>query len=302
MNSFFRRLLFLCLIGSSTAKAQELNVTVNVNFQKIGGADQQLYQAMQTSIMEFINTRKWTDDVFQEQERIIGSITIMLDERLSANQFKATAQIQSTRPVFNSGYTTVLINQTDPDWVFEYVEFQPMDFEINTHLNNLTSLVAYYVYMMLGFDYDSFSPLGGTVFFQKAQQIVVNAQNAVEPGWRQSQSLRNRYWFVENVLNADFQGFRDGLYLYHREGLDQMSKPDNMMEARKKTTEAITKMHTVHKRKPGSMLQQLYLKGKQAEIIGIYGKALPAEKANVINLLSEIDPPNILQYQKINTP
>lgn len=295
-------LVFVCLFSIGASHAQELNVTVNVNFQKIGGADQQLYQAMQTSIMEFINTRKWTDDVFQEQERIVGSITIMLDERLSANQFKATAQIQSTRPVYNSGYTTVLINQTDPDWVFEYVEFQPMDFEINTHLNNLTSLVAYYVYMMLGFDYDSFSPLGGTEFFQKAQQIVVNAQNAVEPGWRQSQSLRNRYWFVENVLNADFQGFRDGLYLYHREGLDQMSRPDNMMEARKKTTEAITKMHVVHKRKPGSMLQQLYLKGKQSEIIGIYSKASPAEKATVINMLSEIDPPNILQYQKINSP
>ncbi len=295
-------LVSLCLFSFGTSRAQELNVTVNVNFQKIGGADQQLYQAMQTSIMEFINTRKWTDDVFQEQERIIGTITIMLDERLSANQFKATAQIQSTRPVYNSGYTTVLINQTDPDWVFEYVEFQPMDFEINTHLSNLTSLVAYYVYMMLGFDYDSFSLLGGAEFFQKAQQIVVNAQNAVEPGWRQSQSLRNRYWFVENVLNTDFQGFREGLYLYHREGLDQMSRPDNMMEARKKTTEAITKMHVVHKRKPGSMLQQLYLKGKQTEIIGIYSKALPAEKATVINMLSEIDPPNILQYQKINSP
>lgn len=294
--------LFVILFGIQESQGQELNCTVNVNFSKIGGADQQLYQAMQTSIMEFMNTRKWTNDIFQEQERIVSNITIMLDERVSTNQFKATVQIQSVRPVFNSGYTSVLLNHTDPDWVFEYIEFQPLEYNENTFLNNLSSLLAYYAYTIIGLDYDSFSELGGTAFHQQAQQVVINAQNAIEPGWRQNQNLRNRYWFNENLLNNAFKPFRESIYTYHYHGLDAMHRSENVIEARKKITDAITKMHNVHKSKPGSMVQQVYLTGKLTEIVGIYSKAQAAEKSNVLTMLSEIDPPNILQYQRINNP
>ncbi|MDP2187775.1 MAG: DUF4835 family protein [Sphingobacteriaceae bacterium] len=295
-------LFFAVFFSLSGTKAQELQATVNVNFNKIGGADQQLYQAMQTTISEFLNTRKWTEDIFQQQERIVCNITIMLEERISTNQFKATVQIQSTRPVYNSGYNAVMLNHTDPDWVFEYVEFQPLEFNDNSFLNNLSSLLAFYAFTIIGLDYDSFSLLGGTEFHQRAQQVVVNAQNAVEPGWRQNQNLRNRYWLNENLLNSAFKPFRESLYFYHRLGLDIMHRSENMIEARKQITSAITKMHNVHKTKPGSMLQQVYLNGKLTEIIGIYSKATPAEKSNVLTMLSEIDPPNILQYQKINSP
>lgn len=295
-------LWLVSLLGFSSLQAQELNCQVTVNFSKIGGADQQFYQSMENTIREFVNTRKWTNDVFQEQERIVSSITIMLDERVSTNLFKATVQIQSSRPVYNSGYNSILLNHTDPDWTFEFVEFQPLEFNENTHLNNLSSLLAYYVYIILGFDYDSFSMLGGTEHFQRAQQIVINAQNAPEPGWRQNQGLRNRFWLSENLLNQSFKPFREGLYVYHRQGLDVMSKPDNMIEARKKTTEALTKMHQVHRSKPGSMLQQVYLAGKISEVVGIYSKAQPAEKSNVVTMLTDIDPSNLLQYQKINNP
>lgn len=299
-----KAIIFLSLLCSGfiqRIQAQELNCQVTVNFSRIGGADQQFYRSMETTIREFLNTRRWTSDVYQEQERIVCNITIMLEERVSTNQFKATTTIQSTRPTFNSGYSSVLLNHTDPDWVFEYVEFQPLEFNENAHLNNLSSLLAYYVYTILGLDYDSFSMLGGSEYHQRAQQIVINAQNAPEPGWRQNQNLRNRYWLNENLVNQSFKGFREGLYIYHRQGLDVMSKPDNMIEARKKTTEAITKMHQVHKSKPGSMLQQVYLAGKMTELIGIYSKAQPAEKSAVVTMLSEIDPSNLLQYQKINT-
>ena len=295
-------LLTALLLWVSAVKAQELQATVNVNFSKIGGADQQLYQAMQTSIMEFLNTRKWTEDIFQQQERIVCNITILLEERISANQFKATVQIQSTRPVYNSGYNAVMLNHTDPDWVFEYVEFQPLEFNDNSFLNNLSSLLAFYAFTIIGLDYDSFSLLGGTEFHQRAQQVVVNAQNAIEPGWRQNQNLRNRYWLNENLLNSAFKPFRESLYFYHRLGLDIMHRSDNMIEARRQITIALTKMHNVHKSKPGSMLQQVYLNGKLTEIIGVFSKATPAEKSNVLTMLSEIDPPNILQYQKINSP
>ncbi len=300
MKKAFSFLLFLVFGFSHALQAQELNCAVTVNYSRIGGADQQFYQAMETTIREFLNTRRWTTDVYQEQERIVCNITIMLEERVSTNQFKATTTIQSTRPVHNSGYSSVLLNHTDPDWVFEYVEFQPLEFNENSHLNNLSSLLAFYVYTILGLDYDSFSMLGGTPFHQRAQQIVINAQNAPEPGWRQNQNLRNRYWLNENLNSQSFKGFREGLYIYHRQGLDVMSKPDNMIEARKKTTEAITKMHQVHKSKPGSMLQQVYLAGKMTELLGLYSKAQPAEKSSVVTMLSEIDPSNILQYQKIN--
>lgn len=295
-------LLTALLLWASAVKAQELQATVNVNFSKIGGADQQLYQAMQTSIMEFLNTRKWTEDIFQQQERIVCNITILLEERISANQFKATVQIQSTRPVYNSGYNAVMLNHTDPDWVFEYVEFQPLEFNDNSFLNNLSSLLAFYAFTIIGLDYDSFSLLGGTEFHQRAQQVVVNAQNAIEPGWRQNQNLRNRYWLNENLLNSAFKPFRESLYFYHRLGLDIMHRSENMIEARRQITIALTKMHNVHKSKPGSMLQQVYLNGKLTEIVGVFSKATPAEKSNVLTMLSEIDPPNILQYQKINSP
>jgi len=303
MKSILKYCLWLVFqFALSKSYAQELNCQVTVNFSKIGGADQQFYQSMENTIREFLNTRKWTNDVFQEQERIVSSITIMLDERISTNQFKATVQIQSSRPVYHSGYNSVLVNHTDPDWTFEFVEFQPLEFNENTHLNNLSSLLAFYVYIILGFDYDSFSMLGGTEYFQKAQQIVINAQNAPEPGWRQNQNLRNRFWLTENLLNQSFKPFREGVYTYHRQGLDIMSKPDNMIEARKKTTEAISKMHQVHRAKPGSMLQQVYLAGKISELVGIYSKAQPAEKSNVVTMLGDIDPSNMLQYQKINNP
>lgn len=295
-------LLTAIFFWGSAVKAQELQATVNVNFSKIGGADQQLYQAMQTSIMEFLNTRKWTEDIFQQQERIVCNITILLEERVSANQFKATVQIQSTRPVYNSGYNAVMLNHTDPDWVFEYIEFQPLEFNDNSFLNNLSSLLAFYAFTIIGLDYDSFSLLGGSEFHQRAEQVVVNAQNAIEPGWRQNQNLRNRYWLNENLLNSAFKPFRESLYFYHRLGLDIMHRSENIIEARKQITIALTKMHNVHKSKPGSMVQQVYLNGKLTEIVGIYSKATPAEKSNVLTMLSEIDPPNILQYQKINSP
>jgi hypothetical protein len=169
-------------------------------------------------------------------------------------------------------------------------------------LNNLSSLLAFYAFTIIGLDYDSFSLLGGTEFHQRAQQVVVNAQNAIEPGWRQNQNLRNRYWLNENLLNSAFKPFRESLYFYHRLGLDIMHRSENMIEARRQITIALTKMHNVHKSKPGSMLQQVYLNGKLTEIIGVFSKATPAEKSNVLTMLSEIDPPNILQYQKINSP
>lgn len=291
--------LFLLYGLMPSAHAQELNFRVTVNYAQIGGSDQQFFTNMETVIREFLNNRRWTNDVFLEQERISGNLTIIIEQRPSTNQFVAKAQIQAVRPVYNAAYSSVLLNHTDPDWTFVFNDFEPLEFNETTHLNNLSSLLAYYVYIVLGLDYDSFALLGGNEMYQRAQTVLQNAQNAPEPGWKQGQSLRNRFWLLDNLTSNPFKPFREGLYQYHRLGLDGMHRMEKVVDCRKEITAAIQKMHTVHKQKPGSMLQQVYLAGKITELIGIYSKATPEEKSNVLTMLSEIDPSNILQYQKI---
>jgi len=296
------KLILLLLLSPISLFAQELNCRVTVNFAQIGGSDQQFFTNMENTIRDFLNTRRWTNDVFLEQERISCNITIILEQRPSTNQFIAKAQIQAVRPVFNASYSSVLINHTDPDWTFVFNDFEPLEFNETTHLNNLSSLLAYYVYIILGMDYDSFAPMGGTEMFQRAQTVLQNAQNAPEPGWKQGQNLRNRFWLLDNMISPPFRPFRESIYIYHMKGLDGMHKMEKVPDCRKEITNAIKKMHEVHRQKPGSMAQQIYLAAKVTEIIGIYSKATPEEKSTILTMLSEIDPSNILQYQKITSP
>ena len=288
------------LLGGVSAQAQELNCQISVNPGRVGGADQQFYANMQQALTTFVNGQKWTEDVFSFQERIQCSINIMLDERITGNQFKATVQIQSSRPVYNSSYSTVVFNYTDPDWIFEYNEFQPMEFNPNQHGTNLMALIAFYANLIVGLDYNTFGKESGMVYLRRAQQIVLNAQNAVEIGWRQNQSLRNRYWLAELLNNPAYKPFHASLYEYHRQGLDQMYKPERIIEARRKMLGAIEKLYEVNRNKPGGMLIPLYLKGKQPEIIGFCAKALPAEKAKVVEQLVAMDPINQAEYNRIN--
>jgi len=304
----FRQLLNLGLVvyllwvlGWNSAYAQELNCQISVNPGKVGGADQQFYANMQQALTTFVNGQKWTADEYQFQERINCSINIMLDERISGNTFKATAQIQSSRPVYNSTYTTVIFNYTDPDWQFEYNEAQAMEFNENAHTSNLLSMLAFYANLIIGLDYNTFGKESGTPYLRKAQQIVLNAQNAIELGWRLNQSLRNRYWLSELLNNSAYKPFHQGLYEYHRQGLDQMHKPERVIDARRKMLGAIEKIHDVNRNKPGGMLIPLYLKAKLPEIIGFCSKALPAEKAKVVEQLIAMDPLNQAEYNRINT-
>lgn len=295
--------LLVCLMAlpwNPPILAQELNCQISVNPGKVGGADQQFYANMQQALTTFVNGQKWTSDEFQFQERINCSISIILDERISGNTFKATAQIQSSRPVYNSAYTTVIFNYTDPDWQFEYNESQAMEFNENAHTSNLLSMLAFYANLLIGLDYNTFGRESGTPYLRKAQQIVLNAQNAIEVGWRQNQSLRNRYWLSELLNNSAYKPFHQGLYEYHRQGLDQMHKPERVVDARRKMLGAIEKIHDVNRNKPGGMLIPLYLKAKTPEIIGFCSKALPAEKAKVVEQLIAMDPLNQAEYNRIN--
>src|SRR5688572_929103 len=185
--------------------AQEINCQVTVNSSQIQESNKTIFETLQRQLSEFVNSRKWTNDVFLNQERIECNILINITERVSTDQFKATMSLQARRPVFNTSYYSALINHQDNDFAFSYVQDQVLEFDENSVSNNLTGVIAYYVYTILGFDYDSFSPEGGTPYFGKAQNIVNNAQGLQERGWKAFESQRNRYWLSENLLNVQFR-------------------------------------------------------------------------------------------------
>jgi hypothetical protein len=258
---------------------------------------------MQRDLFEFMNNTVWTNHVFSYSERIDCNILINLNDQLSADEFRGTIQIQLSRPVFNTTYKSTMLNFIDNNFQFRYVEFQPLLFDPNSNRSNLVSVLAYYTYMVLGFDYDTFSPLGGTEFFQMAEKIVTNSQNAPEPGWKpyDGSRNRNRYWLVKNVLDKEYEGVRQFLYDYNMNGLDKMES--RITEARTSMVESLKLMQEVFRKKPDPFmyLVQVVMEAKADELINIFSAAFPEEKSRVVQILTEIDPANKAKYEKINT-
>lgn len=280
-----------------TVYAQELNCTINVLSPQVQNTDKKIFQTLQQAIYEFMNNTKWTGDKYLNQERIECTIVITVSERVSNDEFKASIQVQSRRPVYKASYNSAVFNYNDNDFQFKYVEFQPLEFNESGSNANLTAVLAYYAYMILGIDYDTFSSSGGAVYFSKAQTIVNNMQNAQEKGWRAFEDTKNRYWLAENMTNPAFKPFHQMMYVYHRKGLDLMaSKKD---EALVSITESIEQLMQVHQEKPGSVLLQTLFYAKADEIVNIYSGAFPDQKVRVINTLNEIDPANSTKYNRI---
>ena len=291
--------IFFCTI-TTWVSAQEFNCTVQVLSQQVQGTDNRVFQTLETALFEFMNNTKWTSDAFTIDERIECSIMINVTKRVSNDEFEGTISVQSRRPVYNTSYPSVMFNHTDNDLTFRYLEYQPLEFSINAFNSNLTSVLAYYAYMIIGLDYDSFSLQGGSPYFQKAQTIVANAQSTAgseEKGWKAHTSLKNRYWYVENMMNLTFEPIRTANYVIHRKGLDMMSQ--NIEEARGEVLKAIEGLKTIHKIKPTSFNMQIFFNAKADEIVNIFSKAMPAQKQKAVQILSEIDPGNITKYQKI---
>jgi hypothetical protein len=286
---------------AATASAQELNCRISVVSPQVQGTNKRVFESMQKDLYEFINNRKWTDNVFSVDERIECNILINISEQISSDEFKGSLQVQCNRPVFNTNYNSVLLNYKDNDIHFRYVEFQPMEFNENSHLSNLTSIVAYYIYIILGLDYDTFSPQGGTLYFQKAEKIVQNAQSAVETGWKAFESQKNRYWLVENILNSKYGPVRDFYYTYHREGMDILA--EKQAEARSIIAESLKLLQKVYREKPSPFMNylQIVFDAKSDEFVNIFSESFPDEKAQVVNLLKESDPANAAKYQRIMT-
>jgi len=274
---------------------------VQVLTQQIQGTNKQVFQTLQTSIYEFMNNTSWTNHVFETDERIECTMLFNIKEQVSVDEFKGTLQIQSRRPVFNSSFNSVVLNYVDNDIQFKYVEFQPLEFSETSHLSNLTSILAFYAYVIIGMDYDTYSFEGGTPFFEVAEKIVNNAQNTPERGWRamESTSRKNRYWLINNILNEDFSLLREFVYKYHRLGLDIMHEKTN--EARASISEYLRLLQQISREKPDPFMYylQVVLDAKTDELVNIFKESFQEEKTRVYALLNEIDPSHGNKYEQI---
>lgn len=285
------------LMVAGRMHAQELNCQVQINSQQIAINDNTVFEAMQRSVYEFMNTRRWTNDKFRPSERIDCSILIQINKRISTDTYEATFQISSSRPIYGSTYSSPLFRYQDESIVFKYLQFDVLDFSMNAYLSELTSILGYYAYVILAMDYDSYSLYGGQEYWQKAQQIVSNAQTSGQGGWLSFSSRTNRYWLVQNSLNERFKPLRDCVYMYHRQGFDQMS--ENVQKGRGAVFEALKLSQKVHKAEPNSFNVRLFYTAKNDEIIKLFSKAEASEKNELITLLETVDPANANKYGAI---
>ena len=302
-NQKYKIFLWLCclfLLIAASVNAQELRCNISLNTTQVQGSNRSITEALQTALYEFVNMRVWTNHVYTTEERIECNMMLNITS-LAGSEFSGTISVQSRRPVYNSGYSTTLINFQDRELKFTYVEGQPLEFSDVAHLSNLTSIIAFYVYIILGLDYDSFSLNGGTPYFQKAETIVTNAQQSSERGWKAYEgNYRNRYWLAQNLLDDRYRGVREFTYKYYRLGLDRMSSRPN--EARTDMADYLKLLQDVYRRKPDPylFLLQIVFDAKSSEWIDVFSNGTPDEKTRVVRLLKEIDPSNISKYDRIN--
>lgn len=294
-------LLLLFSFSVIPAEAQELKCNVQVVSQQIQGTNKQVYRTLQDAIYEFMNNKVWTNNVYGIEERIECNLLLNIQEQLSADEFKGTLQVQSRRPAFNTNFNTVMLNFMDNDLQFRYIEFQTLEFDPRSHMSNLTSILAYYAYIILGLDYDSFSYEGGTPYFLAAEKIVDNAQNVQENGWKpfENTSHKNRFWLVKDLIDEDYSPIREFNYRYHRLGMDVMDA--KVVEARTEVTNAMELLQNVYRKKPDPFMipVKMIFDSKADEFINIFSEAYTDEKNRIYSMLVEIDQANANKYKSI---
>lgn len=287
-------LLAFCFAVQSL-HSQELQAKVTVLATRITSTvDKKIFATLQTQLNNLMNNRKWTNDQFQQNEKIECSFILNLESIVEPNVYKATLTVQTARPVYNSAYQSALVNYLDADVAFKYVEFQPIEFNesrvqgTDAQVANLPALFAYYAYMIIGLDYDSFSPKGGDFYYRKAQNIINNAPEGKSlTGWRVFDGLRNRYWLNENLISTRFNVIHDIIYSYYRLGLDKFY--DNETEGRKNMLQTLTQLQAFNKENANTMILQFFMQGKSQELIGVFKKGTGEERARAVELLNELD-------------
>lgn len=299
MHKYLLSLTLFILTGIPSF-AQEILCNVKIIDNQIQLTDKRIFRTLEQAIAEFINNRQWTAEKVQPNERIECNLQIILSSYdVKTNHFIGTMQVISRRPVFGTSYNTTLLNILDENIEFDFAEFQPMNFNENSYSSNLTSLLGFYSYYIIGLDYDSFGLLGGTPYFNKALQIANNAQQGSGlAGWQPfERNLRSRYNLIDNILNERFRPIREAYYKYHREGMDQLSK--NPEAARKQIMASLELVKKVFKIAPNTVMLILFFEAKSDELVNIYKNAPATEKPKAIDLLSEINVSNVSKYEKI---
>ena len=277
-------------------RAQELNCKVNVNTDQIQGTNQTVFTALQEALTSYMNDRQWTDYSYQAEERIECTVSIVVNSYANG-VFDADLQIQSNRPVYGSTYQSPLFAHLDGDFAFNYNEGDVLSFSETSFGNNLTEVLAFYAYVIIGMDCDSFSPMGGTPFYQKAEQIVNRAQSSNEAGWKAFEDHRNRYSLINNFLDDLMVPFRQYIYTYHRLGLDQMSaSPD---KGRAEICNKILSLRDAYKSRPSAVALTDFAETKMDELVNIFSKGSEAEKTNVHEILMDVDPTRNTLYDKL---
>lgn len=290
------KIILLGLLMVLSANAQELNCNIQINSDQISGSNKSVYNTLQKSVSEFVNNRRWTEMTYTNIERIECSMNIII-KKVEQDVFTAEIQVQSRRPVFNTNFNSTLFNFKDNNFTFDYKEFDQLEMNENTITSNLTAVLAYYAYIIIGYDMDSYTRLGGTPYFQAAESIVNAAQAADLVGWKAFESSRNRYALVNNLTDEAFKKYRNYFYEYHRLGLDEMSI--NMTNARAKIAAGLPVLREANRARPSAVVISSFMDAKSDELINIFSKATDKEKKDAIEILSDVNPTQIDRYEKI---
>lgn len=293
-------ILIISMFLAVNAFPQELNCQIDINYEQVqGSTNKQIFEQMKKTVYEFMNNTKWTAETYLPQEKIECSILIVVKQSLGGDEYTGSIQVTCRRPVYKSSYYSEIVNIEDNDFQFKFQQFSQLEFNINAFQNNLTSVLQYYAYVIIATDMDTFAPLGGTAYWQKAQIIVNNAQSANEAGWKSTQSgQKNRFWLVENTLQPVFKGVRDCMYEYHRNGLDKMN--ESVEDGRSTVLRSLDLLKPVYAARPASFVMQVFFNSKRDELINIFKEAPAEEKTKAKETLSLVDPAGTTKYEKIN--
>ena len=274
-------------ICSFQGTSQELNAQVIVNSDLVNQTNQQIFKTLERSLKEFINTQVWTDEVFLNQEKITCSFVFNLSA-YSNDQFEATLQVQSERPVYQTNYDSPVLNFLDKDFTFSYQEFQPLFFNESSFESNLISLISFYAYVIIGLDADTFLQNGGNQYFEKARQVVNLAQSSVRKGWKPGDGLRNRFWLIDSLRSNTFKEYRQTMYNYHRSGLDKMT--NDPIAGKKALMLSIQDLEPLFQRRPNAFLLQLFFDAKVEEIVNLFQEGPKIDFKKTEDVLKKIAP------------
>jgi hypothetical protein len=302
MNKIYRIVFSFLLVTvlTCTSSAQgELKCQLTVNAQRVVGVDPSVFQTMQTALSEFMNNKSWTNDQFAPEERIECSMFINIDGSSAQDVYNASITVQLSRPVFNSSYSSPMFNFIDKDCILTYAQNQPLDFNVNQYQSNLTSILGFYAYVLIGLDYETMSKGGGTKYFTMAEQVLNNVptNSPDSKGWKPFDSQRNRYWLINSLQASKYEQFRVALYEYHFKGMDNFYEKPAL--ARQNILSALDKLSKIARENPNNMLLAVFFQAKSDEVVNVFSGADMTEKAKALTVLRIADPSNSAKYDKL---